>query len=72
MAKCAICRLDRDDVRIVIRDDYDQIRGTFPLNMTEDQRDRMYGLLDSLVDPLRRAECKACRMEINNTNEAWA
>ena len=54
---------------MVIRDDYDTARATFPLQPAEDQQDRMSGLLDSLVDGWKQAECAECTVKINNDED---
>lgn len=73
MLKCAACGSSTKELRIVVRDDYETVRGTFPLAMTDDQQDRMHGLLDSLVDGYKQVECMPCTqmsaMEVNDLND---
>ena len=54
---------------MVIRDDYDTVRGTFPPDVLMDdghkpERDRMHGLMDRVIDPLQRLECRECRLRL--------
>lgn len=61
--RCAVCQKPAD--RIVVRDEYDQVVGSMPVDPTDEQKDRFYGIVDRTVDPLERAECKDCRRRIN-------
>lgn len=65
MVTCAICKQPSDTVRIVVRDDYDQIRATYAAPLSGEDQERSCALMDRLVDPLRQAECRTCRIEFN-------
>lgn len=56
MPNCALCK--KPATRLVVRDDYDTLRRSYSLPMSDDVRDRMNGLLDSLVDGYTHLQCE--------------
>lgn len=62
MATCAVCKKpEAVDVRLIVRDDYETVRGSFALPLTEADTERIGGILDSIVDGYRQQECRECR-----------
>jgi hypothetical protein len=62
---------------MVVRDDYEAVQGTYPPDVIHNPEHaaalgRMCGLLDRLVDPLARVECKPCRVQQAREREAEA
>lgn len=61
---CGVCRKpDAPDVRLLVRDDYGTIRGSYALPLSPEDDDRVCGVLDSIVDGYRVQECRDCRRE---------
>lgn len=59
---CAVCnKPGAADVRLLVRDDYGTIRGSYALPLSPEDSDRACGVLDSIVDGYRVPECRDCR-----------
>lgn len=61
-AKCSICGFDVAD-KVVLRDDYGQVRMTHPIpfDPRSEIADAMYDFMDRHAGCMCEAECKDCR-----------
>lgn len=61
---CKVCGKPGDDVRLMVRDDYEMVRGSYAVPLTPEDQGRVCGVLDRIVDGYTRTECRECRRKI--------
>lgn len=71
MLKCRICGAENDTVRILVRDEYDQVRWSYK-NAEDAQThcDPEYAAIDRGADLYRTVECRTCRVKHDEENVA--